>query len=129
MVAAFFLHLSTTSTTNEVGMKGVWAGLVEVFNMGQINLLKGCIILERKSGSATITSQGNNDCNVVYLSDEREQACSFRSSVRDPLSDIRLSNVPTAHSNMGGDDNEVATRPVIRVCSSVSCEVQHGPQS
>mmetsp|Transcript_1253 Transcript_1253/g.1526 ORF Transcript_1253/g.1526 Transcript_1253/m.1526 type:complete len:115 (-) Transcript_1253:220-564(-) len=27
MVAAFVLHFSTTSTTNEVGMKGVWAGL------------------------------------------------------------------------------------------------------
>ena len=33
MVSAFVLHFSTTTpTTNEVGMKGVWAGLVEVFN-------------------------------------------------------------------------------------------------
>ena len=47
MVAAFVLHFSTTSTTNEVGMKGVWAGLVEVFGMRQINLLDGRLTFER----------------------------------------------------------------------------------
>ena len=39
---------------------------------------------------------------VRFCLDECEQACSFRFLVRDSLSGLRLSNVPTAHSNMGG---------------------------
>jgi len=46
MVAAFVLHFSTASTTNEVGMKSVWAGLVEIFSMTRINLLEGRNIFE-----------------------------------------------------------------------------------
>ena len=49
MVAAFVLHFSTTSTANEVGMEGVWAGLVEVFGIRRINLLKERIIIERNA--------------------------------------------------------------------------------
>ena len=130
MIAAFVLCLSTTtSTTIEVGMKDISTGLVEVFGMIRINLLEERNIFERKSGSAIITSERNNDCEckdaypsimsihdcerlcldecehihsyVRFCLNECEQACSFRFLVRDSLSGLRLSNVPTAHSNMG----------------------------
>ena len=56
MVAAFVLHLSTTtSTTIEVGMKDVWTGLVEVFGMIRTNLLDERFIFKRKSGGAIVT--------------------------------------------------------------------------
>ena len=120
MIAAFVLYLSTTtSTTIKVGMKDISTGLVEVFGMIRTNLLVERLIFERKSGGATINYQRDNE--VVYGSckdeshpimsihncvrfclDECEQACSFRFLVRDSLSGLRLSNVPTAHSNMGG---------------------------
>ena len=117
MIAAFVLYLSTTtSTTIKVGMKDISTGLVEVFGMIRINLLEERNIFERKSGSAITTSERNNDCGckdayppimsihncVRFCLDECEQACSFRFLVRDSLSGLRFSNVPTAHSNMGG---------------------------
>ena len=106
MVAAFVLHFSTASTTNEVGMKSVWAGLVEIFSMTRINLLEERNIFERKSGSATITTERDNDCECedayplivpihkgaqFYLIHEHKQASLARSST-----------VLTAHSDMGG---------------------------
>ena len=62
MVAAFVLHLSTTtSTTIKVGMKDVWTGLVEVFDMGQTNLLDERYIFKRKSGGAIVTYLRNDE--------------------------------------------------------------------
>ena len=82
MVAAFVLCLSTTtSTTIKVGVGDISTGLVEVFGMIRINLLEERNIFERKSGSATTTTERDNDC-------EFEDACP--------------STVLTAHSDMGG---------------------------
>ena len=107
MIAAFVLCLSTTtSTTIEVGMKDISTGLVEVFGMIRINLLEERNIFERKSGSATITTERDNDCECedayppivpvhkgaqFYLIHEHKQASLARSST-----------VLTAHSDMGG---------------------------
>ena len=87
--------------------------------MIRTNLLVERLIFERKSGGATINYQRDNE--VVYGSckdeshpimsihncvrfclDECEQACSSPLPVRDLLSGMKLSNVPTAHSDMGG---------------------------
>ena len=107
MIAAFVLYLSTTtSTTIEVGMKDISTGLVEVFGMIRINLLEERNIFERKSGSATITTERDSDCECedayppivpvhkgaqFYLIHEHKQASLARSST-----------VLTAHSDMGG---------------------------
>ena len=107
MIAAFVLCLSTTtSTTIEVGMKDISTGLVEVFGMIRINLLEERDIFERKSGSATTTTERDTDCECedayppivpvhkgaqFYLIHEHKQASLARSST-----------VLTAHSDMGG---------------------------
>ena len=62
MVVVFVLHLSTaTSTTNEVGMKGAWAGLVDVFDIGRTNILDGPLTSERQSGSSENTNDDNGN--------------------------------------------------------------------
>ena len=126
MIAAFVLCLSTTtSTTIKVGMKDISTGLVEVFGMNRINLLEERNIFERKSGSAITTSERNNDCGCkdayppimsIYncvRNGESEQACSFPFPVRGSLSDMKVSNVLTAHSNMGGMATLSTVRSVV----------------
>jgi len=151
-------------------MKDISTGLVEVFGMIRINLLEERNIFERKNGSATITSERNNDCECedVYppimsihncvQNGGREHTSSFPFPVRDSLSGMRLHNVPTAHSNMGGMTTSSAVRSVVtavspcdplfeyalqclvrssmdhraeshRVCSAVSVVSKYGQQS
>ena len=170
MIAAFVLYLSTTtSTTTKVGMKDISTGLVKVFGMIRFNLLEGRNTFERKGGSAIITSERNNDCECkdAYLpimsirncvqNGEREQACSFPFPVRGSLSGMKVSNVLTVLSNMGGMLTLSTMRPVIpaillcdplfvyvlqclvrsrmdhrdeshRVCSAASVMSKHGQQ-
>ena len=126
MIAAFVLYLSTTtSTTTKVGMKDISTGLVKVFGMIRFNLLEGRNTFERKGGSAIITSERNNDCERkdAYLpivsirncvqNGEREQACSFPFPVRGSLSGMKVSNVLTVLSNMGGMITLSTMRPYI----------------
>jgi len=147
MIAAFVLHLSvTTSTTIKVGMKDILTGLVKVFGMVRFNLLEGCNTFERKGGSAIITSERNNDCKgkdacipisihgcerlcmdegeriynrVRFCLDECEQVCPSRFLVSDSISGMKVSNVLTVLSNMGGmvtHQTMVAFIPAISPC-------------
>ena len=106
-------------------MKDISTGLVEVFGMNRINPLEERNIFERKSGSAITTSERNKDCGCkdayppimsIYncvQNGEREQACSFPFPVRGSLSDMKVSNVLTAHSNMGGMATLSTVRSVV----------------
>ena len=186
MIAAFVLYLSTTtSTTTKVGMKDISTGLVKVFGMIRFNLLEGRNTFERKGGSAIITSERNNDCKgkdayipimsihgcerlcldegerirnrVRFCLDECEQVCPSRFLVSDSISGMKVSNVLTVLSNMGGMITHQPMVPVIpavllcdplfvyvlqclvrsrmdhrdeshRVCSAASVMSKHGQQ-
>jgi hypothetical protein len=112
IVAAFVLHLSTTtSTTIEVGMEDVWTGLVEVFDMSRTNLLDERYIFKRKSGGAIVTYLRNYEYNVVYGSSKdafrpimpiHERVQFYLSIKREQSSSTGPSKVLTNHLNMGG---------------------------
>lgn len=56
-----------------------------------------------------------------YISSERKQASSVQCPVRDSFYDMRLSNVLTAHLNMGGVGIHVDRRPVLLGVCVLQC--------
>ena len=153
MIVAFVLCLSTaTPTTFNVGVKDVWTGLVDVFDMNRTNLLDERLI-KRKSGGA-IVNYLRNEYNVVSFADEsfddvhtestfayghsvdtaNERVQFYLSNEPERANSEGLSKVPTALSNMGGmlklsttERFRYSHETIIRICSSVSGDVQHGP--